>query len=125
MNKDPFVLFRRQAFVPDLVPMLNQNLVKFELDGLSFNDFFFHSWLRYQTIHIYFLVLANPMRSIHSLQINLRIVIRIKNNYVIRWHQIEAETTSLRWNQKQLNLGLRRHKLFDELFSLIIGRISI
>lgn len=53
---------------------------------LSFDDFFLYCVLRDKAIHVDLILLANPVRSVHGLEIYLGIPIRVVNNHSVRGH---------------------------------------
>ena len=53
--------------------MLDEDLIGFELDGLSLHNLLFDRPFGYQTINIHIFALANSMGTIHGLQVYLRV----------------------------------------------------
>ena len=64
-----------QAFLGliDSLPMLDENLVDLQLDGLTLHDLLLQSIFRHQSVDEHLLLLADSVCSVHRLQINLRV----------------------------------------------------
>ena len=75
VEENSFVFFFAQVFVGGLVTLLDDNLIKFQFDGLPFNDFLLNSIFGDESVHINIFLLPNTMSSIHRLQVNLWIPI--------------------------------------------------
>lgn len=83
MQKYLLVFFLRKIFVRGLMALLDYNLVNLELDSLSLNDLLFHRILGNQPIDKDLLLLTDSMGTVHRLQIDLWIPVRIIQDYVV------------------------------------------
>lgn len=96
---------------------LDNNLVKFELDRLSPYDLFLDWILHNESIDVNFLFLPNSMRSIHSLQVDLWVIVRIEKHNMISCRQINAEATSTRTDKEHKLIAFLRRERSDPLFT--------
>ena len=104
MNQNLLVLPLRKIFILGLMTLLNDNSVQLELDGLSLDDLLLNTVFGDESVYIYILFLTDPMSSVHGLQIDLWIPIRVIKNDVVGSHQVNTETTRSCGNQKDLLL---------------------
>ena len=104
MNQNLFVLFLRKVFVLGLVSLLNDNSIQLELDGLPLDNLLLNTVFGDESVYIHILLLTNPMSSVHGLQIDLWIPIRVIENDVVGRHQVDTETTRSGRNKEDLLL---------------------
>lgn len=55
------------------MPLLDDDLVQFEFDGLSLDDLLLDSLFRDEPVDVDLLLLSNTMGSVHSLYVRLRV----------------------------------------------------
>ena len=89
------LLVQRHRLV-NFATLLDKDLVNFQFDGLTLNDFLFNSVLGHKPVDIDILALSNSMRSIHRLQVNLRVEVGVKEHDVVGRHQVYSQATSSR-----------------------------
>ena len=91
MEEDLIIfLFGQVLILICLATLLDDNLIKFEFNGLSFNYFLFNCVLRNETIDKDFLLLANSVRSIHGLEIDLWVPVGVENDDLICCIEIDS-----------------------------------
>jgi hypothetical protein len=73
MYQDLLVLLLSKGFLRGYLTRLDDDLVKLKPDGLSFQDFLFHSGLGDEAIDVDLLFLAYSVGSVHRLKVDLRV----------------------------------------------------
>lgn len=73
---------------------LNHDLVQFELDPLPLDNLFLDGVFRDQAVDKDLFLLADPIAAIHSLQVDLRVKVRVINDHVVRGDQVDAQAAS-------------------------------
>mmetsp|Transcript_46840 Transcript_46840/g.62009 ORF Transcript_46840/g.62009 Transcript_46840/m.62009 type:complete len:124 (-) Transcript_46840:1428-1799(-) len=106
----------------DFAPLLNENLIDFEFDGLPLNDFFFHAVLCDQPVHEHVLALPDTVSSVHRLQVDLRVPVRVVQHYMVRRHQVDTEAACASRDQKDYFIGARPREVLNPLLS--VGQLS-
>ena len=119
MHQCGLVLFLRQVLkllLSSCGLTLNHDLVQFELDPLPLNNLFLDGVFCDQAVDKDFFLLTDPVAAIHSLQVDLRVKVRVINDHVVRGDQVDAQAASSgrndedqlggAWPCEILNLGL-------------------
>jgi len=104
---------------------LHDKMVDFELPCSSFDNFFFNWTLCYESINYHVSLLSNSMSSINSLEIDLRIPIRIKDDYYVSLVEINTNTSSSGWQDKELFITIRVLEIIDSWITLGGWSLSI
>ena len=95
MDEDLLILILRESLLGRDLARLDNYLIKFQSNCLAFYDFLFHCVLGHQTVDIYFFLLANTVRSVHCLQIDLGVPVRVIQDDMVSSHQIESQASGL------------------------------
>ena len=93
--------------------MLDKDLVNLQLDGLSLDDFLLDSVLGHQPVNVDILALTDSMRSIHCLQVDLRVEVGIKEYNVVGRHQVDTQAACSRRDQEDGLVRASPCKVFD------------
>ncbi len=97
--------------------MLDDQIVPFEFDGLSLNDFFLNSVFSDEPVNIDWVFLPNSMSSIHGLKIHLWVPIAVVNDDSVGAGQVDSQTTGSCGEQEDKFAAVFFHKLFNLLVS--------
>lgn len=73
---------------------LHDQVVHLELSRSSLNDLLFNGSLSHKPVHDYVLLLADSVSSINGLEINLRVPVRVKNDYDVGLVKVNAYSSS-------------------------------
>ena len=73
---------------------LHDKVIDLEFSGCSLDDFLFDRSLCDKSVNYNISLLTNSVSSINSLEVNLRIPIRVKYDYDIGLMEIDTNTTS-------------------------------
>lgn len=84
MKKNLLIFFFREIFVRCLMTLLDDNLVYLQFDSLPLDYLLLYSVFADKSVNKNSLFLTDSVRSVHCLQINLWIPIRIIQDNVIR-----------------------------------------
>ena len=90
VDENLLIIRFRKGFVLSLMPLLNTNHVKLHLKSLSLDDLLLNCVLRNEAVHKHFSLLPNPVGSVHSLQINLRVPIGIEQDNMVGTHKVNT-----------------------------------
>ena len=82
-------------FVVEL-SLLHDQMVNFELAGSSFHDLLFNRTFGHKPVHNHVFRLSNTMRPSDSLEVNLRIPVRIKNYHETCGMKVDANASCSR-----------------------------
>ncbi len=97
--------------------LLDDQIVPFEFDGLSLNDFFLNSIFSDEPVDIDWVFLADSMSSIHGLEIHLWVPVAVVNDDCVGAGQVDTQTTGSCGEQEDEFAAIFSHELFDLLVS--------
>ena len=119
MEKNLFIFILRQVLVCSLMPLLNDDLVELELDGLALDDLLLDRLLRDQAVDKDLLLLSDTVGTVHRLQVNLRVPVRVIDYNMVSCHQIDSKTTCPCRDEEDLEVGTFFRELLDALLSVL------
>jgi hypothetical protein len=83
VQEDLLILVLAQVLVDGFIALLDDYLIQLEFDSLTLNDLLFDSLHRNQSVDINVLLLTDSVRSIHCLQVDLRVPIGVVNDHMV------------------------------------------
>ena len=111
-------------FVVEL-SLLHDQVVDFKLACCSFHYLLFNRAFGHKPVHNHVFRLSNTMRSSDSLEVNLRIPVRIKNNHETCGMKVNANAPRSRRQNENLLIWLWILKLINSLISISCWRLPI
>ena len=121
MDQDLFILFfcEGTALLRGNFARLDDHLVEFESDGLPLKDFLLNRRLSDEPVNIHLLLLAYSVSTVHGLEVNLRVPVRVIQDDMVRSHQVQAETSCTCGEHENGQVRAWLGELTDVLFSLL------
>ena len=121
MYKDLFILFLGEstALLGRNFARLDDHLVEFESDGLPLKDFLLNRGLSDESVDIHLLLLADSVSTVHGLEVNLGVPVRVIQDDMVRSHQVKAEASCTSGQHENSQVRAWLGELTDVLFSLL------
>ena len=104
---------------------LHNQIINLKLSSSFFDNFFFNRVFSDEPINNHISLLTNSMSSSDSLKINLRVPIRVKDNYDVGLMEVDTDSTSSGRENKDLLLRVRILEIIDSFISQLRRSLTI
>ena len=104
---------------------LHDEMVYLQLSGCSFNDLLLDTVLRDESVDGDISLLADSVGSVHGLQVDLRVPVRVKHDHDVGCMQVDAQSTSPGREDEDLLVTVRLLEIIDSGVSIKLRGLPV